>query len=185
MKPKPLYVLAIVFVISFLGRIIVFAEDLNAISGEQVKTAETTLLNVDSVDPGKSCITGELAQSVAKRIDQLDRQSEAISNREIELRTYEKQIEKRINQLEAVNSAFEAKVDKVQAAQKSDIARLALIYEGMKPAQASQIIEKMDPKFAAGILASISSEQAAQIIAAMDTEKAYLVSVLIANNNIN
>ncbi len=71
----------------------------------------------------------------------------------------------------------------MQDARNEDIAKLAAIYEGMKPAQAGQIINEMDSKFAAGLLSAMNNEQAALVVASMDANKAYLVSVILANRS--
>lgn len=183
MKPKPLYVLAVFFAVSFAGRVIALAEELDIEAIGQNKT-NNQHVDADSAlasHKADTCITGDLAESVTNRISELNAREKTIKNRETELHAYEAQIEKRLTQLEAANGKFSTQVDEVRALEEANIARVASIYEGMKPAQASLIFEKMDPKFAAGLLSSLSSEKAAQIVASMDTEKAYLVSVIMAN----
>jgi len=99
------------------------------------------------------------------------------------LKTYEAQIEKRLAELEGANEDLQEKITVVQDARSADIQKLAAIYEGMKPAQAGEIINEMDAKFAAGLISSMNSEQAALVVANMDAQKAYLVSVILANRN--
>ncbi|MEZ5892629.1 MAG: hypothetical protein R3C58_05735 [Parvularculaceae bacterium] len=171
MKTRALLVLGVVFFVSFIGRIAVMASDLAGGAGLGAAKAEA---------PG-TCVDGDLAAAVKDRMYALDSRETAISDREAELKTYETQIDKRLAELEKANEDLQKNIRVVQDAKNADIQKLAAIYEGMKPAQAGQIINEMDAKFAAGLLSSMNNEQAALIVANMDAQKAYLVSVILAN----
>lgn len=173
MKTRALLVLGVVFFGSFIGRVAVMASDI---------AGAGTPARVDhAVTPANACIGGELAAAVKDRMYALDARETKIADREAELKTYERQVDKRLAELEEANNKLQTSIKIVQDARNEDIAKLAAIYEGMKPAQAGEIINEMDAKFAAGLISSMNSEQAAQIVANMDSQKAYLVSVILAN----
>ncbi len=175
MKTRALLVLAIIFSVSFVGRVAVLASDVTAGMPDPAPvTHENDSANF-------TCVDGALAASVKDRIAALDDRETYIADRSSELKAYERQIEKRLTELEEANMKLKANIETHQSARDADIAKLAAIYEGMKPAQASEIINEMDPEFAAGLLASMNSEQAAQIVASIDSKRAYLISVILAN----
>ncbi|WDI31538.1 hypothetical protein PUV54_16425 [Hyphococcus flavus] len=174
MKTRALLVLGVVFFGSFIGRIAVMAAD--AMAENDHAPADHAATPV-----ADSCIGGELAAAVKDRMYALDQRETKIADREAELKTYETQVDKRLAELEEANNKLQTSIKIVQDGRNEDIAKLAAIYEGMKPAQAGDIINEMDAKFAAGLISSMNSEQAAQIVANMDSQKAYLVSVILAN----
>lgn len=173
MKTRALLVLGVVFFASFIGRIAVLASEATGKASPGVEQGEA---------PG-ACVDGELASAVKDRMYSLDRRETAIADREAELKTYEAQIDKRLAELEEANGALQDKIEVVKESRNEDIAKLAAIYEGMKPDQAGKIINEMDSKFAAGLLSAMNNEQAARVVASMDSEKAYLVSVILANRS--
>ena len=135
----------------------------------------------DAERPATQCLSAEVAAALSERLDSLEKEEKALADKKSALDVYQQQIEKRLSDLNAANTAFTEGIAAHEEARDADIAKLAAIYEGMKPAQASAIIGKMDPKFAAGLLGAMSSEQAAAVVAAMEPETAYLVSVILAN----
>lgn len=175
MKTRALLVLGVVFFASFVGRIAVLASEATGKTPAGMHEGDVAAVG--------ACVDGELASAVKDRMYSLDSRETAISDRETELKTYEKQIDKRLAELEKANDQLQEKIQVVQEARNEDIAKLAAIYEGMKPAQAGQIINEMDAKFAAGLLSAMNNEQAALVVANMDANKAYLVSVILANRS--
>lgn len=173
MKTRALLVLGAVFFASFVGRIAVLASE--AAGGALPKERDIAAVG--------ACVDGELASAVKDRMYALDSRETAIADREAELKTYEAQIDKRLAELETANTKLQTNIQVVQDARNADIQKLAAIYEGMKPAQAGEIINEMDAKFAAGLLSAMNNEQAALVVANMDSQKAYLVSVILANRS--
>lgn len=179
MNNRALLVLAIIFLASFLGRFAVLASE---VTGNAPGPAPNPQQDASA---SHTCVDGALATAVKDRIVALDARDANIANRVSELKAYEQQIEKRLSELEQANTQLKANIETHQTARNNDIEKLAAIYEGMKPSQASEIINEMDPEFAAGLLASMNSEQAAQIVASIDSKRAYMISVMLANRTHN
>ena len=179
MKNKALFVLAIIFSASFLGRFAVLASDI----ADGLPADSAAALAPENAD--FTCVDGDLAAAVSDRIVALDEREARMASRASELKAYEQQIEVRLAELEKANGILKANIETHQSARNSDIAKLAAIYEGMKPAQAADIINEMNPEFAAGLLASMNSEQAAAIVASIDSKRAYMISVMLANRTQN
>ncbi len=177
MKNRALIVLAIIFAGSFLGRLAVLASEI-----ADAATEAAPIETADAVEPQR-CVDGDLAEAVRARNFALDAEETALAKRKAKLAVYDAQIEKRLSELEGVNDNLRATMDEHRATQNADIAKLAAIYEGMKPKQAGDIINEMDPKFAAGLLAAMNAEQAAQVVATLDSKKAYLISIILANRS--
>lgn len=176
MRTRALLVLAATFFFSFIGRFAVMASDIQAIAKPHSEDSE--------VSEGQNvCIEPSLAAAVRSKLTKLEEDEASLIERKKELQLYDRQIAERLRELETANAQFSSYVAARKSAQASDVAKLAAIYEGMKPSQASAIMMEMDPKFAAGVLSSMSNDKASQVVASMDAEKAYLISVILANRS--
>ena len=166
-----------IFAVAFLGRAtLVF----NGASAEP-PLEEAGVKEALSVANEERCMSPSIAADIKNRLQEVSRREAAAAKTAKELADLKDRVDARLAELETANAAYKANLDAAAAKRDADIAKLAAIYTGMKPAQASAIISKMDPQFSAGLLASIADEQAAAIVAAMPPEKAYLISVLLAN----
>jgi flagellar motility protein MotE (MotC chaperone) len=170
MRRGSLAVLAAVFFVAFVGRAIVLASE-----AARPESAGPALH-----EEASACLGEPLAASLRQTIDGLEAREKTLVDREQRVKIFETEIEKRLVQLEAANARFAEAAARVKAAEDADVARLAAIYEGMKPREAGAIVDEMDPKFAAGLLAAMNPQAAAQIVAHMDSKKAYSLSVLLA-----
>lgn len=130
---------------------------------------------------------GDLALTAAAELRQraadLAAREARVADRERLLAEMEARIEERLAELEAAREALSRTAALVDGAAERDVARLAEMYQQMKPKQAAQIFDTMEPGFAAGFLAQMRSDSAAAILANMDAEKAYAVTLLMAGRN--
>lgn len=126
-----------------------------------------------------------LLAKIRARSAALDRREAELADRASLLEVVEKRIDEKTAALKAVKEELETRLSFADTAAKDDIARLAKMYENMKPKKAGEIFDAMDPTFAAGFLTEMKSESAALILANMETKKAYAASVIIAGRNAN
>lgn len=70
-----------------------------------------------------------------------------------------------------------------ETAAAGDLAKLTVVYENMKPADAAQLFENMDPAFSAGFMALMRLEAAAAIMGGLTPATAYAISVILAGRN--
>ena len=178
MKSHALLVLSVFFFFSFAGRIAVLAAGISTTSATRDSVSGGTPNALIDFDVNK-----ELADSIRTRINALDAKEIRLLERTSEINSLEIQINKRLEELQIINDNLQSTLIIIQSAQDEDIAKVAQIYENMKPQQAAIILSEMDPNFAAGLLRAINSEQAAKIVAALDSQKAYAVSVIMANQS--
>ncbi|MFQ5562725.1 MAG: MotE family protein [Parvularculaceae bacterium] len=126
-----------------------------------------------------------LLSEIRARFAALDRREAELADRARLLETLEKRIDEKTETLKAVKEELESRLAFADTAAKDDIARLAKMYENMKPKKAGEIFNAMDASFAAGFLTEMNNEAAALIMANMETNKAYAASVIIAGRNAN
>ena len=124
-----------------------------------------------------------LLRDVAERDEALTRREAAVALREQDLRVAREEIENALADLEAAEDALERRMFESDSASENDLARLTLIYEGMKPKEAATLFESMTPTFAAGFLARMAPDVAAAVFSQLDPTTAYAVSAVIAGRN--
>lgn len=110
---------------------------------------------------------------------------EALEERMAALRVADQQISEKLAKLEEAEAQLRETIALAETASKDDLDRLTLVYENMKPKQASALFEEMDPNFAAGFLGRMRPESAAAIMAGLSPESAHLFSVVLAGRNAN
>lgn len=121
----------------------------------------------------------------------------AFQQREVALAAREAEIEDRMKAMEIADQAINQKLAALEAAEvnleatlaladgatESDLTRLTVVYEQMKPKQSAPLFEEMDPGFAAGFLARMKPAAAAGIMAGLSPQAAYTISVVLAGRN--
>ncbi|MGE0409308.1 MAG: MotE family protein [Amphiplicatus sp.] len=210
MRPSPLVVIAIIFAASFSGRAVSFASAAASSLEKPVaqkpvedkaappKAAEAKQPAPDhagetSAQPARNARaepsdeTGldrdRLLAAIRERAAALDKREESVMARARALEAVEQRIEQKTAELKTIKAELESRLSFAETAAQDDIARLAKMYENMKPQKAGEIFNAMDPTFAAGFLTEMNNESAALILANMETEKAYAASVIIAGRN--
>ena len=109
----------------------------------------------------------------------------AIDDRLHALSVAEAELTERLSEVEAAEESLTAALALSETANDSDINRLTLVYENMKPADAANLFEQMAPDFASGFLVRMKPEASAAILAGLEPQTAYSISVIIAGRNAN
>jgi len=86
-------------------------------------------------------------------------------------------------QLEEVEARLSATLAKTDSAAADDLARLAVVYENMKPRDTAALFSEMAPGFAAGFLGIMRPDSAAAIMTELEPQTAHLISVMLAGRN--
>ncbi len=124
-----------------------------------------------------------MLKSFQKREAHLALQEKAMFDREESLKLADRQIERKLTQLEAAEQNLRQTMAMAQTAAESDVGQLVKVYENMKPKQASALFEEMDPNFSAGFLGRMRPEAAAGIMAGLSPQAAHTISVVLAGRN--
>ena len=154
---------------------------------------EVASLPPSEADGDASAVRGESSPSSAE----LQHMLAAFQQREQALAAREAEIEDRMKAMEIADQAINQKLAALQDAEakleatlsladgatESDLSRLTVVYEQMKPKDAAPLFEEMDPGFAAGFLARMKPDAAAGIMAGLSPHAAYTISVVLASRN--
>ena len=88
-------------------------------------------------------------------------------------------VEIETRKLQELKGEITALLDKVQAAQTADLARLVSVYSGMKPAEAAAIMNTLDIEVTVMVLGQMQERKVAPIIAKMNPVRAQAISKII------
>lgn len=88
-----------------------------------------------------------------------------------------------LEELAAAEQRLAATLAKTDEAASEDLARLATVYENMKPQDAAALFAEMAPGFAAGFLSLMRPEPAAAIMTQLEPNTAHLISIMLAGRN--
>ena len=125
----------------------------------------------------------QLILIVKEREMQLDERSAEIANRQLALESLEDRIKVQISALETAEQNLAETLAIADGAAETDLNRLTIVYEAMKPQNAARVFENMDLTFAAGFLSRMEPQSAAAVLSEMPPELAYSVSVVMAGRN--
>ncbi len=124
-----------------------------------------------------------VAEALTDRETRLVAREAALEERLAALDLAEAAIGKRLEELTAAETELKALVTVADGAAEADLARLTVVYEAMKPADAARLFTAMSPDFAAGFLSRMKPESAAAVLSGMTPEAAFTVTALIAGRN--
>ncbi len=123
--------------------------------------------------------TAPAGESLEQERQALNRAEADLQAREGQLKLDQAALEQAKKGLAAQQAAVKSQQDQLQAASVG-VARLARIYEGMKPAEASAIMGNLDDQTLLGVLAAMDDVSAAKVLAAMDPTQAARLTRLLA-----
>ena len=119
------------------------------------------------------------------RETKIESQEIAIQDRMQALKFANREIDRKLAELEAAEASLRETIALADTAAENDLDRLTRVYENMKPKQAAALFEEMDPNFAAGFLGRMRPEAAAAVMAGLSPEAAHTFSVVLAGRNAN
>ena len=127
--------------------------------------------------------TAELLAAFKTREERIVAKEAAIGARMQELQAVEAELAAQITALEEAEASLSATLAIAASAAQEDVARLARVYEAMKPQDAAALFGAMDPGFSAGFLGLMRPEAAAAVMTNLDPQVAYAISAVLAGRN--
>ncbi|KIC49626.1 hypothetical protein [Tateyamaria sp. ANG-S1] len=124
-----------------------------------------------------------LIEAIRAREDKVSERESALAARAKALDVAQVEVERRLVALENAEQRLRETLSIAQTAAEDDLARLTIVYENMKPKDASALFEAMEPAFAAGFLGRMDPAVAAKILAGLDPQMAYSISAIVAGRN--
>lgn len=117
-----------------------------------------------------------LLHDLADRRKELERRERRLQEREALLRSVEKQLIDKQEQLNRIKAEIDEMLQVYQGEQKDEERKLVNIYSNMKPKAAAAIFNDMDMETLLAVLRGMKERNVAPIMARMNPEKARLVT---------
>ncbi|MBU1138007.1 MAG: hypothetical protein KKD01_08045 [Proteobacteria bacterium] len=115
--------------------------------------------------------------------DNLEEEKKVLALKEKELKTLQKEVDKKLvqmdrklDELKAIQKKIDASLAKKDAEEVKKMKELSLIYAKMTPEKAARSMENLDQQLAADLLANMKIKSAAKILDQMDKAKASQLS---------
>jgi flagellar motility protein MotE (MotC chaperone) len=179
-----LRVLATILIVSAVSRIaghgtLAVAQD--AIPDEIVQSVDNTVLGV----PFTAEAIDALLSAFRAREDRLLEREEELAAQDDLISASEIRITEKIEELTNVERKLASTLALADSAADNDLARLANVYENMKPKDTAALFTEMSPGFAAGFLGLMQPDSAAAVMTELEPEVAHTISVMLAGRNAN
>ena len=125
----------------------------------------------------------QLLQIFQEREAKLLENERLAAEREEALRKSAESVALQLEELAAAEERLAQTLATADVAAAEDLARLATVYENMKPRDTAALFAEMAPGFAAGFLGLMQPEAAAAIMTELEPNDAHLISVMLAGRN--
>jgi flagellar motility protein MotE (MotC chaperone) len=122
----------------------------------------------------------EVLQALSKRRDELAARERKLQQRAALLAAAEQRVDKKVEDLKALQSTIEGLVKQYDAQEKKKFEGLVKIYENMKPKDAARIFEQLEMDVLLEVVGRMREQKAAKILAEMNPEKAMEVTLELA-----
>lgn len=155
---------------------------LGGAAGEALAEAPAPDTPLD-VAPERGEGTGGLLEALAARESRVAAREAEAERQEGEIEALREDLAAQVAALDAAEAALSDTLAQADGAAEADLARLASVYESMKPKDAAALFAAMDPAFSAGFLGLMQPEGAAAIMTNLDPEAAYAISAVLAGRN--
>lgn len=110
--------------------------------------------------------------SIEDEYDKLDEIEEKIDAREMELKTLEAEVDKKLAAMQTLRNELVGLLDRKEETEGERIGELSKIYEKMNPQKAAVLIKALDYQLAVDLLLGIKKKTAGKILDSLDAETA-------------
>lgn len=141
------------------------------------------IAHAESAAPAQVGLDEPVLAALREREERIVAREAALLDREQAITLAGRQIEEQITALTDAEQSLADMIAMAETAAAGDLAKLTVVYENMKPADAAQLFENMDPAFSAGFMALMRLEAAAAIMGGLTPATAYAISVILAGRN--
>ena len=114
--------------------------------------------------------------AIKERDARLSAREEQLQGRELELKTLEDEVDKKIAAMQRLRNELSELLDRRDAEENARIEELSLIYERMNPQQAAVLISELETQLAVNLLLGIKKKTAGQIMERLNAETAIRLS---------
>ncbi len=167
MKILKIVLLLMVFGVGLLPSAVVPAE-------EQPPAEAASSMEIDSVE--KRRILFSLQEERVKLQDEYEKKEKKLALKEIELKTLEGEVDKKLAQLQTVRDQLSRLLEKKDEVEIQRVSGLSKMYEKMDSAKGAVLLSELDQELAVQILAGMKSKSAGQLLGNMSPDKATQLS---------
>ncbi len=121
----------------------------------------------------------ELFEDLKNRRQELDQQKRELSVREALLKTAEKELDQKYQELISLKTEIESLLVTQSDEEQKRIVSLVKIYEGMKPKDAARIFNTLDLDILLAVVSQMSERKSAPVIASMSPERARTLTTML------
>ncbi|MBD1400429.1 MotE family protein [Pelovirga terrestris] len=114
--------------------------------------------------------------AIRERDERLSVREEQLHGRELQLKTLEAEVDKKIAAMQRLRTELSELLDRRDAEENARIGELSLIYERMNPQQAAVLISELETQLAVNLLLGIKKKTAGQIMERLNAETAIKLS---------
>jgi len=122
----------------------------------------------------------QVLESLAKRREELDAREKQLAMKEALVKTAEKQMNAKVEELTKLKSDIEQLLDKQSEEEKARTQSLVKIYETMKAKDAAAIFDQLDMDILLQVVSRMKEAKSSPIIAAMNPDRAKELTVRLA-----
>lgn len=157
------------------------APDKKAEAGKPDGQEPPALVEGMKVDPNQSS-RSELAilERLARRREALEQRESEIDMRDALLKAAEKRLQKRVEELKALEESIKLASRRRRDEQQEDLGKLVAMYQSMKPKQAAKIFEVLETEVLLDIVKIMNPRKVAAIMGEMNAASAGALSLAIA-----
>jgi len=136
-------------------------------------SADTGLVNKDKIS---SVEERRILVSIEDEYDRLREREDKIDSREMELKTLEMEVDKKLAAMQQLRNELVKLLDRKDVTEEERVAELSKIYEKMNPQKAAVLIKSLDYQLAVDLLLGIKKKTAGKILDNLDPETATQLS---------
>ena len=123
----------------------------------------------------------DILQQLAERREDLERQSQEVTQRQGLLQAAEQRIDRKIQELKTLQSAIDALIKKHDEQEEQKLQSLVRLYENMKPKDAGRIFEELDLETLLLVAERMKERKLAPIMSSIDPAKAKDITVRLTD----
>ncbi|MCS3731942.1 MULTISPECIES: MotE family protein [Bradyrhizobium] len=146
----------------------------------ETKMEGGTVVKIDETQPQISASERAILERLQARRQEIEARQREIDIRESLLKSAEKRIENKVDEMKAVESRISAGQAEQKAAEAQRMKGLVTMYEGMKPKDAARVFDRLEMGVLIEIASAIAPRKMSDIMGLMSPEAAERLTVEMA-----
>lgn len=171
--------LAVFLVTLAAGKLVLFVGAQLPVWAAPRDAAASARLDRSGPDRGRAQVRG-LVEALQQRQTELRRRADALDEREEAMLVFERELDTRVADLEAIRTELEGKVGAAEEAQAAAAAEISRVYAAMKPAEAAPILDGLEDAVVLRILRQMRAKQVSAILPLLEKDRAVALTRALA-----